>query len=120
MYNINIWVYTPCCEGKVELFKPLDDFNADRKDMRILVWGNGQTEHCALIIKVETLLDRPNKMNLKFYCSDRCTYWFKSQIKYDNHVCSHSFKPEIVCPKKKHNTLVNEHKRQNIKKYYNC
>ena len=49
-----------------------------------------------------------------FYC-DRCSYWFNSKIKYDNYICSHSFKPEIVCPKKKHITYINEHKRQNIK-----
>ena len=40
------------------------------------------------------------------------TYWFSSQFKYDNHVCGHSFKPEIVCPKKKI-TFINE--RQNVK-----
>ena len=54
-------------------------------------------------------------MNNKFYCLDRCKYWFKSQIKYDKQVCSHSFKPEIVCPKKKHITFIIEHKRQNLK-----
>ena len=54
-------------------------------------------------------------MNHKFYYFDRCTYWFDSQIKYDKHVCSHSFKPEIVCPKKIHITFINEQKRQNIK-----
>ena len=26
-----------------------------------------------------------------------------------------SFKPEILCPRKKHITFINEHKRQNIK-----
>ena len=31
LYNINIWVYTPCGGGKVELFKPVDDFDKDRK-----------------------------------------------------------------------------------------
>ena len=59
------------------------------------------------------MLDRPNKINHKFYYCDRCTYWFNSQIKHDNHICSHSFKPEIACPKKKHITFINEHKRQN-------
>ena len=44
-YNINIWVYTPCGGGKIELFKQVDDFNKDRKDVRILVWSNGQIEH---------------------------------------------------------------------------
>ena len=39
LYNINIWLYTPCDGGKVELFKPVDDFNKDRNDVRILVWG---------------------------------------------------------------------------------
>ena len=112
---INIWVYTPCGEGKVELFKPVDEFHKDRRDVRILVWGNGTTEHCALIKNIETLLDRPNKMNHKFYYCDRCSYWFDSQIKYDKHECNNSFKPEIVCPKKKHITFINEHKRQNIK-----
>ena len=51
LYNINIWVYTPCGNGKVELFKQVDDFNKDRKDVRILVWSNGQMEHCALTKK---------------------------------------------------------------------
>ena len=115
LYNINIWVYTPRGEGKVEVFKPVDDFHKDRRDVRILVWGNGTTEHCALIKNIETLLDRPNKKNHKFYYCDRCTYWFNSQIKYDNHECSTSFKPEIVCPKKIHITFINVHKRQNKK-----
>ena len=78
LYNINIWVYTPCDGGKVELFKPMDDFNKDRKDVRILVWSNGQIKHCALIKNIETLLDRPNKNNNKYYYCDRCTYWFNS------------------------------------------
>ena len=47
--NINIWVYTPCAGGKVELFRQVDDFDKDRKDVRILVWSNGQIERCALI-----------------------------------------------------------------------
>ena len=37
LYNINIWIHTPCGDGKVELFQPVDDFNRDRKDCRILV-----------------------------------------------------------------------------------
>ena len=115
MYKIHIWVYTACGEGKVELFKPVDDFNKNRKDVRILVWGNGQTEHGALIENIGSLLDRPNKTNNNFYYCDRCTYWFNSQIKYNNHVGSHSFKPEIVCPKKKHITFINEHKCLNMK-----
>ena len=101
MYNINIWVYTPCGNGKKELIKQVDDFNKDRKDVRILVWSNGQIEHCALIKNIETLLDRPNKNNLYYYYCDRCTYWFNQQIKYDKHECNNSFKPEIVCPMKK-------------------
>ena len=77
LYNINIWVYTPCGGGKVELSKPVNDFDKDRKDVRTLVWGDGTTEHCALIKKIETLLDRPNRMNHKLYYCDRCTYWHK-------------------------------------------
>ena len=65
MYNNNIWVYTPCGGGKVQLFKPVDDFDKDRKDVRILVWGDGTTERCALIKNIETLLERPNKNNIK-------------------------------------------------------
>ena len=95
----------------------MDDFKKDRKDVRTLVWGNGQTEHCAIIKNIENLLDRPNKMNNKFHYCDRCTYWFNSQIKYDNHIRSQSLKPEIICPKKKNITFINEHKRQNIKKF---
>ena len=120
LYNINIWIYTPCGGGKVELLEPVDDFDKDRKNVRILAWGDGTTEHCALIKKIETLLERPNKNNINYYYCDRCTYWFDSQIKYDKYECSHSFKPEVVCPKKKKITFINEHKRQNIKKYYNC
>ena len=37
LYNISIWVYTPCGGGKVESFKPVDDFDKDRKDVRTLV-----------------------------------------------------------------------------------
>ena len=62
------------------------------------------------------MLDRPNKNNIKYYYCDICTYWFDSQIKHDKHECSHCFKPEVVCPKKKKITFINEHKRQNIKK----
>ena len=115
LYNINFWLYTPCGGGKVKLFKQVDGFNKDRNDVKILVWSNGQIEHCALIKNIETLLDRPNKNNIKCYYCDRCTYWFNSQIIYNKHECNNSFKPEIVCPKKKHITFINEHKRQNIK-----
>ena len=62
MYNINIWVYTPCGEGNLELFKPVDDFDKDRKYVRILVWGNP----CALIKNIENLLDRPKKRIISF------------------------------------------------------
>ena len=81
MYNINIWIYKPRDNGKIELFKQVDNFNKDRKDVRILVWSNGQIENCALITKIETLFERPNKNNIKYYYCDRCTYWLNSQIK---------------------------------------
>ena len=99
----------------MELPKPVDDFDKDRKDVRKLVSEKAGAEHCALIKNIENLLDRSNENNIKNYFCDRCMYWFNSQIKYDNHICSHSFKPEIVCPKKKHITFINERKRQNIK-----
>ena len=60
LYNINIWVYTHCCEGKVELFKPVDDSCKDKNDVRILVLENTGVEHC-VIKNIETLLDRPKK-----------------------------------------------------------
>ena len=115
MYNINICVYTHCGEDKVELFKPVVDIKKVRKSVRILVWGNGLTEHCALIKTIEILIERPNKSQHKFYYCNRCTYWFNSQFKFEKHECSHSFKPEIVCPKKKKITFINELKRQNMK-----
>ena len=115
VFNINFWVYKPCGGGKVELlFIPVDDFDKDRKDVRILVWGNGLTERCALIKNIETLLDRPNQNNVKYYYCDRCTYWFDSHIKNNKHECKNSFKPEVVCPKKKKINFINKHKRQNI------
>ena len=42
-YNMNIWVYTPCGEGKKELFNPVDDFDKDRKDFRTFNWENAGT-----------------------------------------------------------------------------
>ena len=39
-----------------------------------------------------------------------------SQIKYDKHECNHSFKPEIVCPKKKKIIFENEKKNVRILK----
>ena len=86
LYNFNVWVYTPRGEGKVELFKPVDDFDKDRKRIRILVWEISGVEHCALIKNIENLIERPNKSQHTFYYCDRSTYWFNSQIKYDNHV----------------------------------
>ena len=65
LYNINIWVYTTFGGGKTELFKQVDDNKKDRKDVRILVWSSGKIEHCALIQNIETLLERPNKNNMK-------------------------------------------------------
>ena len=47
LYNINIWIYTPCGDGKVELLKPVDGFDKDRKDVRILVWEKAGVEHCS-------------------------------------------------------------------------
>ena len=64
LYNDKIWVYTHCGGGKVELFKPVDDFDKDKKDVRILVWGDGTAEHRALIQNIGTLLERPNKITL--------------------------------------------------------
>ena len=49
LYNINFLIYTPYGGAKADFFKPVDDFDKDRKDSRILVWGDGTTEHCALI-----------------------------------------------------------------------
>ena len=45
-------------------------------------------------------------------------FWLMVQFTtyYDEQICSYSFKPEIVCPMKKHITFINEHKRQKIKK----
>ena len=93
----------------------MDCFNEDREDVRVLVWSNGKMEQCALIKNIETLLDRPNKNNIKNYYCDRCTFWYNSQIKYNKHKCNNSFKPEIFILRKKHITYINEHKRQNIK-----
>ena len=67
LYNINILIYTPCGEGKLELFEQMDDYNKYRKDVRILVWGKGLTGHCALIKTIETLIERPNKSQHNFY-----------------------------------------------------
>ena len=39
LYNFKLWVYTPPGEVKLELFKPAPDFDKDRKDVRIIIWG---------------------------------------------------------------------------------
>ena len=39
LYNINIWVYSPCGGGKVEWFKLVDDFDKDRRCHNIVLWG---------------------------------------------------------------------------------
>ena len=93
----------------------MDDVDKDRKDVRILVWETAGVEHCALIKNIENLLERPKKSQHKFYYCNRCTYWFDSQIKYDKHECSHSFKPQIVFRKKKHIIFINELKRLHLK-----
>ena len=61
----------------------MDDFDKDRKGVRILVWENAGVEHCALIKNIDTLIERRNKSQFKFYYCNRCTYWFNSRIKYD-------------------------------------
>ena len=100
LYNSIIAVDTHCGRDKVVFFKPVDDFDEDGKDIRILVWENASIEHCALIKNIENLLERPNKSQHNFFYCNRCKYWFNSQIKYDKHKCNHSFKPEIHCPEK--------------------
>ena len=55
LYNINIWIYAPCGDDKVELLKPQNDFDKHRKNVRILVWEKAGVEHCALIKNIETL-----------------------------------------------------------------
>ena len=70
MYNFKVWVYTPCGEGKVELFKPVNDFNKDMilvKDVRILVWANRLTELRALIKTRETLIEEPKESQHNFF-----------------------------------------------------
>ena len=66
LYKINIGVYAPHGERKVEVFETVADIDKDRKDVRILIWENARVEHWALNKNIETLIDRPNKMNHKF------------------------------------------------------
>ena len=63
LYNTNIWVYTSRVQGKVEMFKLVDDFDKDKENVKIIVCSN----HCDQIENIETLLDRPNKRQYKFY-----------------------------------------------------
>ena len=93
----------------------MDDFEKDRKNVRKLVWGDGTTEHCALIKNIETLLERPNKNNIKFYFCDRCTFCLMIHKLNTTNINAATFSNPSVCPKKKKITFINEHKRQNIK-----
>ena len=111
-YNINIWFYRPIPgSAKVELLEKCIDFVKDRKNVRILTWG----EHCALIKNIEVLLERPNAKHAKFWFCDNCTYWFSSQHKYETHECCVQIKPKIVCPKLKQIKFKNQHKQQEVK-----
>ena len=79
-YNINIWFYRPTQDkniAKVECVEKCSNFVKGRHNVRILAWK----EHCALIKKVEVLLERPNTKHAKFCFCDNCTYWFSSQYK---------------------------------------
>ena len=79
-YNINIWFYRPTQDSniaKVECVEKCSNFVKGRHNVRILAWK----EHCALIKKVEVLLERPNTKHAKFCFCDNCTYWFSSQYK---------------------------------------
>ena len=67
LYNIDIWIHTPFGEGKIELFKPVNDFDKDRKDVRVVVQENSGKKHCALIINIENLLEKPSRSQHKFY-----------------------------------------------------
>ena len=90
LYNNNnkICLYKPRGQGNVELFKPVIDFDKERKCVRTLVWDcfrepawkiyhhddqrassatKGQSAGCALFKTTETLLERPNKKNQKYY-----------------------------------------------------
>ena len=112
-YNINIWFYRLTQDSyiaKVERLEKCSNFVKDRQIVRILVWN----EHCALIKKVEVLLERPNTKHAKFWSCDNCTYWFSSQNKYETHECCVQIKPKTVCPKLKQIKCKNQHKQQEV------
>ena len=112
-YFINIWFYRPTQDSniaKVERLEKCSNFVKDRQNVRILVWN----EHCALIKKVEVLLERPNTKHAKFWFCDNCTYWFNSQYKCETHECCVQIKPKIVCPKLKQVKFKNQHKQQEV------
>ena len=104
LYNTNIWLYTQCGNGKIELIKPATDFNKDRKDVRVLAWGDEHAEHCALISNIKILIDRPNKSQRKCYYCHRCSI---SLLFYLNMIIIHvviHLKQQMFVLKK--NTLV--------------
>ena len=112
-YNINVSFYRPTQDSniaKVECLEKCSNFVKYRQNVRILVWN----EHCALIKNVEVLLERPNTKQAKFWFCDNCTYWFRSQCKYEAHECCVQIKPKIVCPKLKQNKFKNQHKQQEV------
>ena len=80
------------------LFEPAIDFDKDRKDVRILVWDDDHTEHCALIENIESLIDRPKNSESKNYYCNRYTYWLTSFAKLDNHPFGQKFEQKIDCP----------------------
>ena len=73
----------------------------DRKDVRILVWSNGQIEHFALIKNIETLLEQPNKNNIKYYFCDSVPIGLTHKLNMINTNATTHPKQEIVYPKKK-------------------
>ena len=43
LHNHKIWLYTPCGNGRVELFKQPIDFGKHRRDVRMSVWEDEHT-----------------------------------------------------------------------------
>ena len=97
------------------MIKDFFDFDKDRCHVRLLVWAIEDTEHCALIKTIETLVEKQNKSHHKYYYCMRRTHWFSLFVKDINHDCSQLFKPKIVRPNKKKIYYLNELEQQEIK-----
>ena len=101
--KINLFFYEPVGNGLVKEIRRPYEYNPNFKNVLILCW-NG---HCALIKKIESLIERPNNKHEAYpYCVN-CRFWMNK-----NHQCK--FETKIKASKQKHLVFKNHHMKESV------